>query len=65
MPPQKSDCGCGFGRKSAFGNSADFFFNNLHDPAKCLMGRNNFAQLTHSSGFGKSSYGPMKIGKKK
>jgi hypothetical protein len=76
MPGNKiGGCGCGFGhRRSAFGNKADTFFNNLNGigVSSCLQNggyyQNNATPLTHSSGFGKKSSfgtGPMKIGSKK
>ena len=75
MPTKKttSGCGCGaFGRHSAFGSGADAFFyglNNAHIN-NCLQNsgynRNNYAPLTHSSGFGSSGKrGPMRIGSNK
>ena len=62
MPSKPCGCGFGHGRVSAFGNSVNSFFNSKPNPAPCLNGRNNFAQLTHSSGFGNKC---MKIGAKK
>jgi len=62
MPNKQCGCGFGHGRVSAFGNSANSFFIGQLNPTPCLIGRNNFAQLSHSSGFGNKC---MKIGSKK
>jgi len=64
MPNKPCGCGFGHGRVSAFGNSANSFFNVLPNPDKCLPYRNNSAPLTRSSGFGNAKK-CMKIGSKK
>lgn len=66
--PTKQSCGCGFGhsRKSAFGSSADTFFNRQHNPAICLQ-NSGYCNATPLTRFGNkiSGFGPMKIGSKK
>lgn len=67
MPSESKKCGCGFGhKKSAFGKSADSFFNNLNG---------QYINNCVASGYGKPIFrfgnipkknvGPMSIGSKK
>jgi len=73
---KESSCGCGFGhykKKSAFGSSADSFFNgnyagpaNLNSVKSCLSTvYNNTTPLTRFGTGSIKSKGPMKIGSKK